>query len=409
MSLDKLNNESELDYKYRLLLDKAKGELSEGWEEIIKTLNIGLSKDTIRKGTIFLPEYEEYMIGKFSVDNSIPNYKETVELKGDGSTISDKLVQMTNAEMKDSEFLLKAHGFNPKEFELVSAKNSIWNVSAGKDPNKTLYASKISVKPNITGFDVDKLLEYLKVDLKPLVLDVKEIKSDRMLEIPLVDMHFGVADFNYYVSTLIEIKHLIESKHWDVIYIPIGNDLLHNDTFDGKTSNGTQITPVDMEKAWSDAYKFYEFLFQVALKKSNKVVSHYVCGNHDKVMSYGLVQALSKVFVQVEWDTSIANKKLFTWKDVAILSAHGDKGGSRLPKTILKEYGKVIADKKVVEIHTGHLHYNASKDDFGVVYRTLPTKAISDDWHTEQSFLGAGKYFSLFEYKPDLLKTIHNI
>lgn len=407
MTLNKLANESMLDFKYRLLIGKSKGEIEESWQEVFDALNIGLGIDSVKKGTIFLPEFEEYMINKLSPNNELPSYKDVLEIKGDGTTMSEKLVQMSDAESKDADYLLNAHGFDSNEFELVSAKHSVWNVSAGKDPNKTLYASKISVKPKVTGLNVEKLLEQLK--LEPKYIETNQKQSDRMLEIPLVDMHWGINDWDYYSETLNEILELIESKHWDSIYIPIGNDLLHNDDFEGKTTSGTQIEKVDMEEAWAQAFNFYTEIYEIALMNSNEVVSHYVCGNHDKVMSWGLVKALEVAFPQVKWDTSIYNKKLFTWKEVAIIQAHGDKGAARLPKTILKEYGKLIADKKVVEVHTGHLHSMKSNDDFGVVYRTLTTKAQTDDWHAENSFMGAGKYFQLFEYKSDMLKVIHNV
>lgn len=379
------------------------------WTDIKTDYDFEHSSDNLRKYATGWKMLEDWGLIDYDnlkvIDSNIPAYKEVMEHKADGTTSSDKLIRLTEEDMKTPEALIKAHGLDPNEWEMISSRNSMWNQTV----DKTLYYSRVNVKPKVNGLNIDKLVEKLTEKVKPIKLNTTIVDSDRMLEIPLVDMHWGIADWDYYQETLFEIKELINSKRWDVIYIPIGNDLLHNDTFDGKTSNGTQIEKVDIEQAFTDAFNFYSEIYTSALLQSNQVVSDYVCGNHDKVMSWGLTKALEVKFPTVVWDTSIKNKKLFTWKDIAILSAHGDKGSGRLPKTILKEYGKLIADKKVVEIHTGHLHYNHTKDDFGVVFRTLPTKAKTDDWHTEQSFLGAGKYFSLFEYKKDLIKTIHNI
>lgn len=407
--LEKLTNESMLDFKYRLLIEKAKGELSSGWDEVAKSLNIGLSNDTIRKGSIFLPEFEEYMINKLTSKEDIPNYKETIEVKRDGTTSSDKLIELSQAQMKDSEYILKAHGFDPLHFELIGAKHSVWNVSAGNNPNKTLYSSKVSVKPKSVLFDIDKVIDKATKNVKPYKTNKKVKDGKNLLEIFLTDMHFGVNDFEYYQDTLTELLDLIYSKEWDTIYIPIGSDLLHNDDFKGRTTNDTMIEKVDMEKAWEEAFNFYSIILQSALRNSVNVVAHYVCGNHDKVMSYGLVKALSKVYTEVQWDTTSKNKKLFTWKDVAILVMHGDKGTGRISKTIYKEFGKIIANKKVVEIHSGDKHHIKTDDVHGVVFRILPTKAQTDEWHDEQSFTGSTKAFHIFEYKEDMLKTIYHI
>jgi hypothetical protein len=409
MTLEKGANESYQDFKFRLLLDKKKEESDYTWEQIHEALNLGLGIDSIKKGTIFLPEFEEYMISKYEKEIEDVKYKETLEIKGDGTRTSDKLISIAKAEDITEEFLLKAHGFNTNEFELISAKNSIWNVSGGKDPNKTLYSSRISVKTKTVGFNVEKLIEEMKKVIKPSNKSYIKKDSDRLLVIPLVDMHWGIADFEYYEDTLNEIIEIVKSKRWDSIYLPIGNDLLHNDNFKGETANGTAIEKVDLTKAFKEAYSFYELLIQHCLENSNEVVADYICGNHDTSMSWGLYHSLFIRHPQLKGDDSIKNKKLFTWKNVALLNTHGDKGANRLGKTIHKQYGKLIADKSVVEIHTGHLHALKSNDDFGVVFRTLPTKAITDDWHDEQSFIGANKYFSLFEYTPDMLKNTYNV
>lgn len=407
MSLEKQQNETLLDWKYRLILGKAKEEIEESWKDISDTLHIGLAQDTIRKGAIFLPEFEEYMLNRFKGQKGIeiPSYKETSEINSDGSHKSDKLIRMSEEESKNPENLLKAHGFNLDEWELVNARNSIWNQSA----DNMLYSSRITVKPLTNGFNMDKFIAKIQNAIKPVVIEQVVTDGERMLEIPLVDMHFGIADAEYYKSTLDEIVSLIRSKKWNTIYIPIGNDLLHVNDFDGKTANGTQIEQVKIEEAWVDAFNFYSEIYIAALENSVNVKSDYVPGNHDKVMTFGFVKSLEQKFPQIEWDTSIKNKKLFTWEEIAIFSTHGDKGQNRLVKALIDEYGRLIAKSKVVEIHTGHLHFEKSKDDHGIVTRTLGTKAITDNWHYENSFVGAVKTFQLFEYTKDKLKTIHYV
>src|SRR5690606_20058028 len=51
-----------------------------------------------------------------------PNYKETTEILADGSHKSDKLLKMSVEQSKDVNYLLKAHGFDTEQWELVNAK-----------------------------------------------------------------------------------------------------------------------------------------------------------------------------------------------------------------------------------------------------------------------------------------------
>jgi len=108
----------------------------------------------------------------------INNYKESVEIKSDNSQISDKLLEMSLAESKDVDFVLKSHGYDCNLFELVSAKNSMWNMNTKADGIKTLYASKIAVKPKTeyqwNEADAKKIFTKLKTytrnksSIKPL-------------------------------------------------------------------------------------------------------------------------------------------------------------------------------------------------------------------------------------------------
>jgi len=165
MSLERLHNESALDYKYRILIDKTKGDADYGWDDIEKALNIGLAKDTIRKGSIFLPEFDEYLRTKLSpTSEELPTYKEVNEYKADGSQVSDKLIRINEQDMKNPSKLLDSHGFDPSEWELVNARNSMWNSSV----DKTLHSSRITVKPKVNGFDINGLVKVLKSEVKPI-------------------------------------------------------------------------------------------------------------------------------------------------------------------------------------------------------------------------------------------------
>src|SRR5690606_19109768 len=102
-----------------------------------------------------------------------------------------------------------------------------------------------------------------------------------------------------------------------------------------------------------------------------------------------LTKALEVKFPQVKWDTSLSTKKFLVWNDVVVVSLHGDKGLQRVVDTLITKYRNLITNAKVVEIHSGHLHSQKTVDKYGILIRTLPTKAIEDNWHEDMSFEGA--------------------
>ena len=90
---------------------------------------------------------------------------------------------------------------------------------------------------------IEELLEAIKdntpiAQIKPRVID----GAEGMLEIPLFDMHFGIADLEFYRNSLEEILGIIHSKRWAKIIIPVGQDLFHNDSIaKGVTTKRTKI------------------------------------------------------------------------------------------------------------------------------------------------------------------------
>lgn len=343
-------------------------------------------------------------------DEEVIPYKETTEILANGSHKSDKLLRMSAEQSKDVEYLLESHGFDKSTWELVNAKNNIWNVYSKQDGTQTLYSSKITVKPRVTGFDIDKLVDLVCLKRKPITINKKKTeKYSKLLEVSLYDMHFGISSLEYYKEHLEEIMLKIQSRPWKKVLFVIGQDLLHNNDLRGNTANGTPIEKVDMEKAFDEALQFYETLISEAIEIAKEVECIYVKGNHDESSAYGVFRVLKAIFPQVKFDSSLKQRKGFTWEKVFIGLTHGDKGANRMMENFLSEFGKLIAQAEVKEIHSGHLHTEITKDKFGIVQRTLATANKTDDWHDEQGFIGANKRFQLFEYSPASLDAIYYI
>ena len=238
-----------------------------------------------------------------------PTYKETVEIKADGSQYSDKLIEMSHEQSKDAAYLLKAHGYDIEEWELVSARSNIWNTYSTQDGKGISYASKITVKPKTTGINFEKLLETIE-KVKPIQIkkESPKVANNKLLEIPIYDPHFGISEYEYYKPTQTKIIEKI-NEGWKEILFVIGQDMLHNDNMRGTTAKGTVIENVDMVKAWEDARKFFEPMIELALKHSNNVKIIFSKGNHDESMSWAFVQYLKARFPQAEYDDNFQETK----------------------------------------------------------------------------------------------------
>lgn len=337
------------------------------------------------------------------------NYKQTTEILGDGNQRSDKVIPMTDEQSKDSNFLLKSHGFDINEWEITSAKNSIWNTNTKSDGIKTLYSSKITVKPKVSGFNVDKFIEKLNKNVKPVYIQQPTKTTDRLLTLPFVDLHMGINSLEDYQEKLDETLSIVQGKKWDAIYIPIGNDGLHVNNHKNTTANGTLIESINLDKAVDDFYQFYTVILDNALEYSKNVVVDYIQGNHDADMTWMLVKLLSKKYPQVKWDTTMEVKKFFKWKNILLINLHGDKSMQRVSKTLLTEYRDLVVGANCVEIYSGHVHHERVIDEFGIIKRSLPTSAKTDTWHRDMGFEGSVKVSQLFEYDKDKLKVIHQV
>lgn len=336
-------------------------------------------------------------------------YKETTEILHDGTHKSDKLLKMSAEQSKDVNYLLNAHGFDTEQWELVSARNNIWNAYSKQDGVQTLYSSKITVKPR-QSYSFDKLLEAIKETQSITIkIDPSEVNEKRLLEIPLFDAHFGISDYDYYKQTQSRIMDKLISRKWEESLFVLGQDMLHNDDFRGRTSNGTQIEVVDMVKAWNDARTFYEPLIEKAIKQSNEVKLMFVKGNHDESMSWAFVQLLKERYPQLQVDDTFIERKAHTFGNNFIGITHGDKARKNLHNIFPVEFPNEWAKATNREIHIGHLHVEDAKDHFGMIVRTLATRNKTDKWHKDNGFVGAHKRFMLFEYSEEQLESIHYV
>ena len=268
--------------------------------------------------------------------------------------------------------------------------------------------SQVWVKEH-ADVDWDEICEIVTQDIKQSTVIPTSISGETMLEIPLFDMHFGIADFDYYQAALSDILGILAEKQYEEINILFGQDVLHNNDFRGHTAKGTDIEKIDFPNAWADAWCFFCILIEAALQHSPTVRFRYSKGNHDECAAWCLFKALEVKFPQVISDDSLAQRKCVFWRGCMIGFGHCEyaKQNAKLFQNFVLDFPHEFAASKVREIHSGHLHRESIDD--GMMVRRLPSGVPTDEWSSNNGYTGAHKRFMLFEWAPERLKATYYI
>lgn len=64
-NLERLQSESDVEWKYRLIDNKLNGVIDSDWQDIVEVLGLNIHRDTLRKGSIFFLEMKNYFEHKF--------------------------------------------------------------------------------------------------------------------------------------------------------------------------------------------------------------------------------------------------------------------------------------------------------------------------------------------------------
>ena len=286
--------------------------------------------------------------------------------------------------------------------------------------NATVQVSKTGeivqawIKQRANEFDPEDFLNAVRFMVEPYEYTPKiDTQADRMLEIPLFDMHWGISFMEHYQSVLDDILEIIHSRHWDRIVIPVGQDFFHNDSIvNPTTTKGTVVDKVDMTRAVKEGRQFICAIIDAAIGNSNKTRVFYSAGNHDRSISWMFMQVLLERYGAEIVDDSMEYRKVFTYGTNAVMVTHGDSKqatAKNLAHIFPIKFPEEFAQSTIREVHSGHLHHEAEADIYGVMVRRLSSGAAVDDWSNRQDFVGTHRRFMLFEWDVNSLRSIHYI
>ena len=270
------------------------------------------------------------------------------------------------------------------------------------------------IKQSANKIDTKAVLECISNTVVPVNVEAckNEPEDKAMLEIPLFDMHFGIASIDTYKEQLSEILDILDSKKWSEVNIVLGQDALHSNDMRNHTAKGTLLDPTDFTRAWKDAYTFYSAIITKSILCAPKVNVIYSIGNHDECTAWCLFKTLEQIFPQATFDDSLDVRKLIHWENCFIGITHGCYKRSKptdLRNQFTIEFPIEYAHSTVREIHCGHLHREQVDDISGVVTRRCSTRCPETPWEISQGYTGSSKRFLLFGYTPGRLRNIYVI
>lgn len=285
--------------------------------------------------------------------------------------------------------------------------------------NATVQVSKSGeivqawIKQKASDFDPEDFLNAIRGTIDPYEYEQRyDFKADRMLEIPLFDMHWGVSFLEHYEPVLNDLLTIIQSRLWDRVIIPVGQDFFHNDSIvKPVTTKGTVIDKADMTRAVKEGRQFITAIIDSALSNSNEVRVLYTPGNHDRSISWMFMQVLLERYGKVV-DDSMEYRKVFTYGKNSIMVTHGDSKqatAKNLAHIFPIAYPEEFAQATTREVHSGHLHHESEADIYGVMVRRLSSGVAVDDWSNRQDFIGSHRRFMIFEWDLNCLRSIHYI
>lgn len=286
--------------------------------------------------------------------------------------------------------------------------------------NATVQVSKTGeivqawIKQKADAFDPKDFLKAIRESVDHVEYKCNDYAgASRMLEIPLFDMHWGVAFMDHYEPVLNELLELVTSRPWDKIVIPFGQDFFHNDSIiNGQTTKGTVIEKVDTVRAVKESKTFMYTLIDTAILCANDVRVVYTPGNHDRSISWMFIQVLLERYGPKIVDDSLEYRKVISYGNNAVMITHGDSRqatAKNLAHIFPITFAEEFAYATIREVHAGHLHHEAEADIYGVMVRRLSSGGKVDDWSNKEDFIGTHKRFMVFEWDQKKLASIHYI
>lgn len=347
------------------------------------------------------------------------DHQVSLSINKDGSQTRDALMVLSEEQIKTPELLLKAHGYDIEEWELINSKNSMWHQNSNQDGLKTLYCSKITVKPRseISLESVEKIFERMSEKKRePILLkNVDEKYNDQVLVLNFFDVHFSKLahksetgeNYDYKIAK----KRLIDSvqEYYDRlnhrtfknIYFAIGQDYFNSEPNGSTVGNTKQDNDSRYSVMFEEGVSTLIDIIDMLRQMCEKVYIPLIQGNHSTYTEYYAAQYLKAWYRNdddVVIDASPIPRKYYEYGVNLFGFTHNSEEKNRINNLMQIEVPKMWANTIERTWFTGHLHCEDVKEVGGVYIRQAPTLCGTDAWHKRSGYVSPIKRTQCFIY-----------
>lgn len=315
---------------------------------------------------------------------------------------------------------LRALGNVPDDYVTLSFRPNSWTQQDEDGPFVAHQAKGSFAPPRPQQRLMEDLLEEIKASspIRPRNIPAQNERGERMLEISIVDPHFGLqcfrgqSDEDYDLAIAAyrymgAVQRLVRAASiygpFDKILFPFGNDYIHAEPMPsgkgeayGTTSGVSQPEMVD----WYETYRYGERTLRETLTYLSEIApveALVVMGNHDKNTTYTIGRVMNAYFhndENVNVDCSPDPYKFVEWGCNLIGFEHGHNVAQvRLAALMANEAAQAWARTEggYREWHLGDQHRKGSAkpsmlEEQGVSVEFLPSLVAPNTWHRAKSF-----------------------
>lgn len=322
-----------------------------------------------------------------------------------------------NKEVKTLEDLIEACDIDISTWAVVSFECKKWEVGSkvdGKFTKTPMYAVSAKLQKRRVDNDSDLFKEELIKSLKDIspkvVKKSKSVKSGRLLELSVFDLHVGKLawapetgeDYDFKVAlkrfedSIEYILGSVDTSGIEKILLPIGNDMLQADTIQGTTTAGTSV---DCDVRFA---KMVTVLKDALVSNINRLTDIapvdvvVVPGNHDR-QSMLLLGMVLEAYYTNDKNVKVLNspklRKYYEYGKCGIMFTHGsEERHADLGMIFATEEPELWGRVKFREAHIGHFHktkridYVNVNEEHGFRVRILSSLSGSDAWHYKKGY-----------------------
>ena len=323
----------------------------------------------------------------------------------DGSISSFIRTKLDSKQTFSQSELLELHGLDPIEFKIKTITSNEWSVTAGTGERYYNFQSKILAEP-LTSKDIsfEQIVELLST-LKPkrIELQMDELPNEYLF-VGLSDLHLM---FNRYDKLQSDIAEVMSNGYAEIL-MSVHGDLFHVDNFLNTTERGTRIDDVDFEQGVQDGFQFIMPLIEKALECSPNVKLVYLPGNHAPSVDYMFVQAIKRLYPDVEVDDGVDDFKHAWLGKHSIFMHHGDKvkNPKRLLEIVVSKFAKEWGESQSRYLMTGHFHHEKSLSFAGMTHYQVMSPSKQSSYDKQMGYVDSEAGLMLFTFDEEKRRRV---